>query len=219
MNNCNCNPGCGGVYLPGPTPSPVNCCNQGKTQKLRTLVIPAELGTDAEGQPYAPAPAAYKNTIVRYLANGALYIYDANGVFTKFADAETLEESIDEISANLTTETEARENADQNLQTQITELKDSTDVKDVVGTYAELEAYDTSTLGNNDIVKVLQDETHNDATTYYRWSTATSTWTYIGELGPYYTKEEVDADLAEINGQITSIQEEISGAVTRLEAI
>lgn len=127
------------------------------------------------------------------------------------AEAATRQDAITSLSSQLTTEaaarttadenlsgaisaeTTARETADQNLQSQIDGISASSDVKDVVGTYAQLQAYDTSTLGDNDIVKVLQDENQNDETTYYRWSTTTETFTLIGEEGPYYTKSAADA--------------------------
>ena len=90
-------------------------------------------------------------------------------------------------------ETTAREIADAGLQEQIDAIVASSDVVDIVGTYAELQAYDTSKLHDNDIVKVLTDETKDDATTYYRWDKDTSTWGYIGAEGPFYTKAESDA--------------------------
>jgi hypothetical protein len=92
-------------------------------------------------------------------------------------------------------ETTARENADIGLQGQIDAITSSSDVKDIVGTYQDLQNYDTTTLGNDDIIKVLQDSTHNDAMTYYRWLKDTSTWQYIGQEGPYYTKSEIDNTL------------------------
>lgn len=92
-------------------------------------------------------------------------------------------------------ETTNRENADINLQNQIDGISASSDVVDIVGTYQELQNYDTQHLGNNDIIKVLQDSTHNDAMTYYRWLKDTSTWQYIGQEGPYYTKSEIDTTL------------------------
>lgn len=94
---------------------------------------------------------------------------------------------------NITNEATARENADNGLQTQIDALSASSDVKDIVGTYAELQNYDTSTLGNNDIIKVLNDSTHEGAPSYYRWSTATQTFTYIGSESASYTKAQADA--------------------------
>lgn len=87
----------------------------------------------------------------------------------------------------------ARQNADNGLQTQIDALSAASDVKDIVGTYAELQAYDTSKLGNNDIIKVLTDETHDGAPSYYRWSTTTQTFTYIGSESAAYTKAQADA--------------------------
>lgn len=96
------------------------------------------------------------------------------------------------LNTAITSETTARQNADNGLQSQIDAIVASSDVKDIVGNYAELQAYDTSTLGNNDIIKVLQDETHSNETTYYRWSTATSSFSLIGEEGPYYTKAQTD---------------------------
>lgn len=88
-------------------------------------------------------------------------------------------------------ETNAREIADAGLQEQIDAIVASSDVVDIVGTYAALQNYDTSTLSANDIVKVLTDESKDDATTYYRWTG--STWSYIGAEGPFYTKAESDA--------------------------
>lgn len=96
------------------------------------------------------------------------------------------------LQTALNTETTARQTADTGLQSQIDAIVASSDVKDIVGTYAALQQYDTSTLGDNDVIKVLQDETHSDETTYYRWSTATGTFTLIGEEGPYYTKSATD---------------------------
>ena len=89
-------------------------------------------------------------------------------------------------------ETQARVEADNGLQNQIDALSAASNVTDIVGTYAELEAYDTSKLNDNDIIKVLQDETHDDETTYYRWVKATSSFSLIGEEGPYYTKSAAD---------------------------
>lgn len=97
------------------------------------------------------------------------------------------------IQDSVTSEATNRSNADNNLQQQIDAIAASSDVTDIVGTHADLEAYDTSKLKDNDIIKVLQDETEGGATTYYRWSTHTHTFTLIGEEGPYYTKSDADS--------------------------
>lgn len=98
------------------------------------------------------------------------------------------------LASDLQTETTNRTNADNNLQQQIDAITASSDVTDIVGTYAELQAYDTSSLPPNSIIKVLNDESRNGETTYYRWvvTGGTGTWVLIGEEGPYYTKGEAD---------------------------
>lgn len=113
----------------------------------------------------------------------------------------------EEISTAIENETEAREqavsaeetariNADAGLQEQIDGITASSDVKDIVGTKEELDAYDKSTLGNNDIIKVISDSTHEDAMSYYRYDSATNAFVYIGKEGPFYTKAESDAEFA-----------------------
>lgn len=97
-----------------------------------------------------------------------------------------------DIRQAITDEQTARVNADNSLQGQIDAITSASDVVDIVGTYADLQAYDTQHLKDNDVIKVLQDETHNDAMTYYRWDKETETWTYIGAEGPYYTKSETN---------------------------
>lgn len=102
----------------------------------------------------------------------------------------------DETDTLIATEAETRDAADLDLQGQIDAISSASDVVDVVGTYAELQAYDTSKLSDNDIIKVLTDETHDDAISYYRWNDTTEAFTYIGSQGPFYTKSETDATFA-----------------------
>ena len=87
-----------------------------------------------------------------------------------------------------------------NLQTQIDAIVSSSDVFDIVGTYAELQAYDISTVPVNDIIKVLVDSTHSGAATYYRCieTAGVKSWSYIGSEGAYYTKGEADGKFSTI---------------------
>lgn len=68
------------------------------------------------------------------------------------------------------------------LQEEIDAIEAGSDVTDVVGTYEDLENYDTSKLTDNDIIKVLQDETKDNAQTYYRWSTSAKEFTCVGKV-------------------------------------
>ena len=137
--------------------------------------------------------AIQPNDNITKLNNNAGYITESvvSSSISSHDDSHTAHEYIRGL---VSSETTNRENADIGLQQQIDAISASSDVKDIVGTYAALQAYDTSTLGNNDIIKVLNDETHAGETTYYRWSTTTETFTLIGEEGPYYTKSAADSE-------------------------
>lgn len=100
-----------------------------------------------------------------------------------------------EVSQSITNEATDRQQADSELQAQIDAISSKSDVVDVVASYVELVAYDTSTLGDNDVIKVLEDETHDDAESYYRWNLTTETWGYIGSQGPFVTPAEMQTAL------------------------
>ena len=102
------------------------------------------------------------------------------------------------ISNAVGTETTNRQNSDIALQGQIDAITSASDVVDVVGTYTDLQNYDTSKLTDKDVIKVMQDSTHSNAISYYRWNT--STFDYIGSEGPFYTKGETDTLL---NGKVS----------------
>ena len=183
---------------------------------LRKVVVPATMGDDTE------VPAAigkYRNVLLKYEANNHIYLYSSDGIPTLLEmpvpdevwnRISTLEEGLaneieartsadnelsDQISAlsdDLADEVQGRQEADEVIQQEIDDLKNNPDVVDIVDTYEDLMEYDTSALGDKDIIRVLRDETHEGQSDYYRWSTATETWTFIGTVGDYYTKQQVD---------------------------
>ena len=108
--------------------------------------------------------------------------------YTKSTDMQTA------INNAVGNERTARENADNSLQNQIDGITVSSDVVDVVSTYQDLVDYDTSHIKANDIIKVMQDSTHDNAISYYRWVIVNhvGSWEYVGSEGPYYTKSETD---------------------------
>lgn len=225
MNKCDCHNNCGAGYMPGPVPAKIT---------LRTVVIPASLGTDTEGNAYAPKSGMYYNTVVLYQATGAVFLYDSNGVYTQIEpdnyaelvqkvegleaaltalqekeqeDVENLQTNINQLAnkeaedvadlqTNINTEVNAREAADTEINQRIDDIINSPDVRYIESTYADLEAIDKSTIGDQDYARVLQDETHENASTYYQFNKANETWNYVGQTGPYYTKEQMDAALA-----------------------
>lgn len=71
------------------------------------------------------------------------------------------------------------------VEDEVEEIKDNPDVADIVATYADLQAYDTSKLTDKDVIRVLADETHDGNSTYYRYSKSSGTFTYIGSSKQY----------------------------------
>lgn len=104
---------------------------------------------------------------------------------------ETLEETAETLATELGVESETREATDKSLQEQIDTIVASSDVKDIIGTHAELEAYDKSTLGKNDIIKVIKDETHDDSASFYRYND--TNFDFIGSEGPYLTPAQAES--------------------------
>ena len=64
-------------------------CSCGKPKDdccpFRKIVIPAVMGDDSEDSPSAPENGAYVNALVEYEANGAMYMYAGDGIFTKLS--------------------------------------------------------------------------------------------------------------------------------------
>lgn len=129
-----------------------------------------------------------------------------------------------EINDALTTEISDRKKADTDLQEQIDAINSRSDVVDVVATKADLDAYDKD-ITVDDIVKVLADETHDNATSYYR-NTATAkpyVWVFIGSLGPYYTqaqtKELIDAEATLRSTADSNLDDKIEAETSRATGV
>lgn len=130
MNNsnykegCGCNEHthCGWDHGAGVVPGPAISSNCGKINQcglFNTEVLPVSAGTDAEGQPFAPKFGAYHNTIVQYLANGAVYFYDSKGIWTKIVENGNFTNILEQLNNEIT----ARQNADAGLQERITQVQ------------------------------------------------------------------------------------------------
>lgn len=92
----------------------------------------------------------------------------AKSVEGNLSDLTTEDKS--NLVAAINSEASARDAEDVYLQQQIDAITSKSDVIDIVDSYANLLAYDTAHVDTDDIIKVLKDETDNDATTYYRFS-------------------------------------------------
>lgn len=89
------------------------------------------------------------------------------------------------------TQTLVREVAERviGLDEEVQEMKNNPDVVDIVDTYQDLTDYDTSTLTDKDIIRVLNDSTHDGYSTYYRWDASASQFDYIGKVDAFVFEE------------------------------
>lgn len=76
-----------------------------------------------------------------------------------------------------------------NLDEEVQAIKNNPDVVDIVATYADLQAYDKSTLTDKDIIRVLSDSQHDGYSTYYRFDSDTNSFTYIGKVDAFVFEE------------------------------
>lgn len=169
---------------------PINCRKKQCECGLERVFLSAALGDDSESSPVAPKNGDYCNALVVYEANKHVYFYTSDGVPTLIDnDSEGLERRLNIVENGLSEESAERQAVDQHLQDEITALKNSPDVVDIVNTYADLMAYDTSQITDNDVVRVLNDEQHDGYSTYYRYNASTQSWTYIGKVDAFVFEE------------------------------
>lgn len=88
------------------------------------------------------------------------------------------------------------------VEDEVERLENNPDVVDIVPTYAALQNYDTSSLTDKDIIRVLQDETHDGDSTYYRYNAQSGTWTYVGESKQYEDFVGTDGTAGGQNGLV-----------------
>jgi hypothetical protein len=127
--------------------------------------------------------------------------------------AEQLSDDIDDLSDSLTDEITDRISADNTLQNNITALQGQIEtieatqnVIDLVGTYTDLQNYDTTNVKIHDKIQVITDSTHDNQSTIYSWEN--NSWSYVGMFGPYYTKSQVD-EIHRTNNLTVSYNDEI----------
>ena len=106
------------------------------------------------------------------------------------------------------------------LQNQINVIEARADVIDVVGSYGDFvnkysAGYVPGIVSDNDVVKILNDETSAHSQTYYRWHSAdnpaTGTWTGVGSLEPSYNNANISDGILTINNTNTERNYTLSG--------
>ena len=122
----------------------------------------------AKGDPIIGARLGMSNKQAQQLLNRFTYLLNAR------------EDDIDALKDTLDDGFDYLSGRNENLSDIVEMLDNKSDVTDVVGTYSDLQNYDTTGLGDKDIIKVLSDSTQNGRCSYYRWSTVTDTFSFIG---------------------------------------
>lgn len=110
--------------------------------------------------------------------------------------------NLHEITAAIVNRAGKAYNAFKSIEEEVEEIKNNPDVVDIVATYADLQAYDTQHLTDKDIIRVLQDETHDGESTYYRYNKQDDTWTYVGESKQYTNFVGTDGTTGGQNGLV-----------------
>ena len=107
-----------------------------------------------------------------------------------------LQDDVDYLSANIDNLSGELYDTSSYLNEEIIKINARADVTDVVGTYAEFESLSASAIAgtynisDRDIIKVLDDEQHNNRQSYYRYLSADPyNWEDVGDLEPYYNNK------------------------------
>lgn len=110
----------------------------------------------------------------------------------------------DEYNKHLLTQ----QKKDEDLQKQIDDIASSSNIADMVDTYASLQTYDTSKLDDGDRIQVLMDAGHENASTIWRYNSDKDAlgqfpFDYIGKYATVaYTRSEIDSQHNEIKSSI-----------------
>lgn len=102
-----------------------------------------------------------------------------------------IQDRIDDVDA----EENRAKGVEGDIKEQIAALKAATDVIAVFATKSEFNTWSASSpyVTDNDYIKILTDDTKDNAQTYYQYTTASNTWTFKTQLPAYHSVEEFDS--------------------------
>lgn len=145
------------------------------------------------------------------LISGTTYSYDtytgtnnslliSKGTLENVVRGKELQSATD-VAATVGRETTDRQSAVNDLQRQIDAVTSSSDVVDIVDTYLDLTRY-SGTYTDDDVIKVLEDERHNNAHSYWR---ATNQGILKGETVDAEGQNIEEIKIVELDGQTTIV--------------
>lgn len=132
------------------------------------------------------------------------------------AEAELRQNADNALADSIAAEVEAREAGDAALEQRIDDIVNSPDVRYIEATYADLEAIDKATIGDQDYARVLEDETHDGTSTFYQFNKTAQEWEYVGEAGASYSKIEIDRMVADLNAGLEATRASLSHDIENL---
>ena len=174
----------------------INCHGGKDCCPFRKIVIPAVVGDDSEDSPAAPENGAYRNALIEYEANGAMYIYASDGIYTKIsmvaggAGAATIQY----VDGKVTAEAVARQNGDAAT---LAAAKEYTDEHSGEGGVSQqyVDQHDTATLNS---AKDYADEKDAD----------------VAAAAKDYTDDEILGLKDELEGELTQVVSGLSTVAT-----
>ena len=181
----------------------VDCSDRCDSVPFVKTTIPAALGDDSADSPYAPENGAYKNALVEYEANGALYIYSSDGIFTKLGyntqgGGDVTKNYVDDAIADALTESKGY--TDNSISTSTTNMTTYVDNADA-GTLQSAKNY-----ADSKDAQVLQ-----DAKDY------TDAHSGQGGVSQQYVDDQDAATLQSAqdytDGEISDLSDTLSGAI------
>lgn len=223
MNNRICEAG----VTAAPAYNKATTCGTEPTQ-LATVTIPAYQGGDGANDPFKPTLGAWRNTIVYYAKNGAVYLYDVNGVYTNLTGTDwgtqianameqiqQLSTSLDSLTTQLNDSVAKLEQQDETLSTQLDNLASVTNTQftSVNNNITNL----TSEVGN--ISSIANENTDAIATeTNSRESAITELQTQLNSQANEQatTNQSLQEAINNNTANITALQEAAGGDTTAL---
>lgn len=175
------------IEVPTPT-SDTNAVNKKYLEKIKTFV---KFSNFPDGKDMSPMYE--RQHYVGYFAG----INDTTD-YTKYAWSK-IADADEDLSPNSTNPIQNK-----TVYEAIMSIEAAQNLLDIVSSKQDLDTYDKTLLKVNDKIKVLVDETRNDAGTYYKWNG--NSWNYIGKDGNYFTQAEVLEIKNNLQSEIKSLQ-------------
>lgn len=136
----------------------VECGKNKCCQVLRKISIPAALGDDSKDSEVAPKNGAYRNALVEYEANGALYIYSSEGIYTLIGITKGASATVEYVNeGDIATLSSAKLYTNNIGGSVIDEAKEYSDTKDAE-TLAAAKAYTDSHSGGGGTDRAYVDQ-------------------------------------------------------------